>query len=94
MVVMTDGVVNRPNNASTGTALVLSEANAAAAAHIKITTIAMGMMADTALMQQVATIGEGIAYVVPGGADYASYSQQLLSTFQDIASSQPLKLGQ
>ena len=92
MVVMTDGVVNRPTDNTTGTNLVLSEASAAAADNIKILTISMGVMADTALMQQVATATNGQAFVVPGGADYTTYLQQLLQTFETIAASRPLQL--
>jgi hypothetical protein len=92
MVVMTDGVVNRPTSASVGTALLLSEAAAAAAANIKILTISMGVMADANLMQQVADATGGINFVVPGGANYATYKQQLLDAFQTIAASRPLKL--
>jgi Flp pilus assembly protein TadG len=92
MVVMTDGVVNMPTSASVGQALVLSEATAAANAKIKILTISMGVMADVSLMQQVADATGGINFVVPGGADYATYQQQLLTTFETIAASRPLKL--
>jgi Flp pilus assembly protein TadG len=92
MVVMTDGVVNRPTDATTGANLVISEASAAAAANIKILTISMGVMADVALMQQVADATGGVNFVVPGGADYATYQAQLLAVFQQIAASRPLKL--
>jgi Flp pilus assembly protein TadG len=92
MVVMTDGVVNRPTNATVGTNLVLSEAAAAAADNIKILTISMGVMADVDLMQQAANATNGINFVVPGGSDYATYQQQLLQTFETIAASRPLQL--
>ena len=92
MVVMTDGVVNRPSNATVGQNLVLSEAAAAAADNIKILTISMGVMADVSLMQQAADATNGINFVVPGGADYATYQQQLLQTFETIAASRPLQL--
>jgi Flp pilus assembly protein TadG len=92
MVVMTDGVVNRPSDQTTGTNLVLSEAAAAAADNIKILTISMGVMADTTLMQQVANATGGEQFIVPGGADYATYQQQLLQTFETIAASRPLQL--
>lgn len=92
MVVMTDGMVNRPTNASTGTALVLSEASKAAASKIRILTISMGIMADADLMQQVADATGGQHYHVPGGSDFAAYQQQLLNAFREIAASRPLKL--
>lgn len=92
MVVMTDGVVNRPTDATTGRALVLSEATAANNAKIKILTISMGVMADADLMQQVADATGGEHYHVPGGANFSQYQQQLLDAFQQIAASRPLKL--
>jgi hypothetical protein len=92
MVVMTDGMVNRPTNASTGTALVLSEADKASASKIRILTISMGIMADADLMQQVADKTGGQHYHVPGGSDFAAYQQQLLNAFREIAASRPLKL--
>lgn len=92
MVVMTDGVVNRPTDATTGRALVLSEATAANNSKIRILTISMGIMADADLMQQVADSTGGEHYHVPGGANFSEYQQQLLNAFQQIAASRPLKL--
>lgn len=92
MVVMTDGVVNRPTDANTGRALVLSEATNANNSKIKILTISMGVMADADLMQQVADATGGEHYHVPGGANFAQYQQQLLDAFRAIAASRPLKL--
>lgn len=92
MVVMTDGVVNRPADSSNGQDLVLSEASAAAADNIKIMTISMGVLADTALMAQVGNATGGVNFVVPGGADYTTYEAQLLAAFEQIAASRPLML--
>lgn len=92
IVLMTDGMVNRPTNATTGKALVLSEATAAANSKIKILTISMGVMADADLMQQVADMTLGEHYNVPGGADFEEYEQQLLEAFRAIAASRPLRL--
>lgn len=92
MVVMTDGVVNRPVDATTGYNMVLTEAKLAADAKIKILTISMGVLADANLMQQVADITGGTHYNVPGGADVATYQKQLLDAFHAIAASRPLKL--
>jgi hypothetical protein len=92
MIVMTDGVVNRPTNASVGRAFVLSEAQAAAAEKIKIVTISMGAGADPVLMQQVADATGGIHFNVPGGADFEMYKKQMKNVFREIASSRPLKL--
>lgn len=92
MVVMTDGMVNRPTDANTGKALVLSEATNANNSKIKILTISMGVMADADLMQQVADATGGEHYHVPGGANFAQYQEQLLNAFRQIAASRPLKL--
>ncbi|MGQ0636474.1 MAG: pilus assembly protein TadG-related protein [Planctomycetaceae bacterium] len=92
MVVMTDGMVNRPTDATTGRALVLSEATKANTSKIKILTLSMGVMADFDLMQQVADTTGGEHYHVPGGADFNAYTEQLLEAFRRIAASRPLKL--
>jgi Putative Flp pilus-assembly TadE/G-like/von Willebrand factor type A domain len=92
MVVMTDGMVNRPTNAATGRALVISEASAAVNSKIKILTISMGIMADTALMQQVADTTGGEHFPVAGGSSFEEYQAQLLEAFRRIAASRPLKL--
>lgn len=92
MVVMTDGMVNMPGSASNGKTLVISEANAAAAARIKCLTISVGILADTALMQQVADITGGVHFSVPGGQTIANVRTQLRDVFRQIASSRPLKL--
>ena len=95
MVLMTDGVVNMPTgNTSTDKALVISEANLAATAGIPIITISVGALADTALMQQVADITNGYAFVVPGGQPIAQVQAQLESAFGQVAGDRPLKLVQ
>ena len=53
MVVMTDGVANKPSSTTQAKAFVLQEAQAAKASKIQILTISMGALADTNLMQQV-----------------------------------------
>ncbi len=92
MVVMTDGMVNMPGSSSNGKAMVINEANAAAAARIKCLTISVGILADTALMQQVADITGGVHFNVPGGQSIANVRAQLRDVFRQIASSRPLKL--
>lgn len=92
MVVMTDGIANLPGTASQAEAAVITEANAAAAAKIKILTISLGVGADTALMQQVADITGGIHFNCPGGSSIATLQAQLDDAFRQIARSRPLKL--
>jgi Flp pilus assembly protein TadG len=92
MVLMTDGLPNRPSNTTTATNLVISEANAAKAAGIEILTISLGASADTSLMQQVADITKGVHFNVPGGASMADYASQLQVVFRKIADSRKPKL--
>jgi Mg-chelatase subunit ChlD len=93
MVLMTDGVVNLPSgNITNDKNAVIAEANAAAAAKIPIVTIAVGAGADVALMQQVATITGGVAFVVPGGQPLANVQAQLEQVFAQVAASRPLKM--
>ena len=71
---------------------MLTEANAAAAAQIKIVTISLGSGADISLMQQVADITGGIHFNVPGGVSIATVQANLQEVFRQVASSRPLRL--
>lgn len=92
MVLMTDGLPNLPGNSSQARAAVITEANLAAAAKIKILTISVGAGADTSLMQQVADITGGLHFIIPGNQTAAAMRAQLENAFRQIASSRPLKL--
>ncbi|MFN0017442.1 MAG: pilus assembly protein TadG-related protein [Pirellulaceae bacterium] len=95
LVLMTDGVVNRPTgNTTTDKNLVISEANLCASARIPVVTICVGALADTALMQQVADITGGVAFVVPGGQPIANVQAQLEAVFVQVASDRPLQIVQ
>ena len=95
IVLMTDGVVNMPTgNTTLDKAAVITEANACAAAKIPVVTIALGAYADTALMQQVADITGGAAFIVPGGQPIAQVKTQLEAVFSQVAADRPLKLVQ
>lgn len=95
MLLMTDGVVNLPSGNSTSDKnAVLAEAQLAANAKIPIVTIALGAYADTALMQQVADITGGAAFIVPGGQPIAQVKAQLEAVFAQVAADRPLKLVQ
>jgi len=95
LVVMTDGVVNLPSgNTTSDKAAVISEANLCAAAKIPVVTISLGAYADTALMQQVADITGGVAFVVPGGQPISQVQAQLEAVFAQVAADRPLKLVQ
>jgi len=92
IVLMTDGIANRPTNETTARAYVLSEANTCADAKIPVVTISMGAGADVALMQQVADITGGAHFNIPGGQTAAQYEDQLKDVFERIANTRPLKL--
>lgn len=92
IVLMTDGIANRPTNTTTAKALVLSEANLCAAAKIPIVTISLGAGADKPLMQQVADITGGYHFNIPGGQTGSQYQSQLTQIFGQIAGSHPLRL--
>lgn len=92
MVVMTDGEANEPGDSATAKAAVLTEANAAQAAKIKILTISLGLGADTSLMQQVADITGGEHFNVPGGSSIVDVQVQLEEVFRRIANSRTLRL--
>ena len=95
LVVMTDGVVNRPTgNTTTDKNLVISEANLCASAKIPVVTICVGALADTALMQQVADITGGVAFVIPGGQPIENVQAQLEAVFVQVASDRPLQIVQ
>ncbi len=94
IVLMTDGLPNRPTNESTGRQYVLTEAAACASAKIPVVTISLGAGADSELMQQVADTTGGYHFNVPGGQTGSEYEQDLLQIFGQVASSRPLKLVQ
>ncbi len=95
LVVMTDGVVNRPTgNTTTDKQLCRNEAQLCANAKIPVVTICVGALADTALMQELADISGGVAFVVPGGQPIASVQAQLEAVFVQVASDRPLQIVQ
>lgn len=90
IVLMTDGVANRPSGSAESWAI--QQANLCKASKIKIMAIALGLGADEDLMEELATITGGKHFVVPGGGTIAEYEAQLMQVFQDIAADRPLKL--
>ena len=79
-------------NTNSDKTAVINEANLAATAKIPIVTIALGAYADTDLMQQVADITGGAAFVVAGGQPIATVKTQLEAVFGEVAADRPLKL--
>ncbi|QDU31042.1 von Willebrand factor type A domain protein [Anatilimnocola aggregata] len=95
LVLMTDGEANLPTgNTSTDKQKVRDEAALCAAAKIPVVTITVGAGADVDLMQEVADITGGAAFVVPGGQPISQVQEQLEQVFSQVAADRPLKLVQ
>ncbi|MFO0899200.1 MAG: VWA domain-containing protein [Pirellulales bacterium] len=97
VVLMTDGKCNWYNGSYNEAAArqdLLNAANACAAEGIPVVTISLGSKADPAIMQQVADITDGRAFVIPGGKTASQYTAELTDVFKAIADSHPLKLVQ
>jgi hypothetical protein len=90
IVLMTDGVANRPSGSAENWAI--QQANLCKASKIKVMAVALGLGADENLMEELAAITGGKHFVVPGGGTIAEYEAQLMQVFQDIAADRPLKL--
>ena len=94
IVLMTDGIANRPTDTTTARTYVISESTACKNAKIPIVTISLGAAADTALMQQVADMTGGKHFNIPGGQTATQYEEQLKDVFAEIAKTRPLNLVQ
>ena len=92
IVLMTDGIANRPGGTSSGQAYALEQAYLAAGQRYPIVTISLGNGADSSLMQQIADTTNGVHFNVPGGDSVADYEEQLLAVFRQIADDRPLVL--
>lgn len=97
IVLMTDGLANWNNgsyNLAAAAQQIADETAICAAEPRKyhVTTISLGVEADTATMQAVADGTGGKHYNVPGGADHQTMHAQLYSTFEEIAKARPIKL--
>lgn len=90
MVLLTDGVANRPSGYAE--AYAITQANLCEDAEIHIMTISLGLNADTTLMQQIADITGGKHFNVPGGGTIDEYEAQLKAVFREIAADRPLRL--
>ena len=92
IILMTDGIANRPSDTSTAKAAVYTEAGLAADAHIPVVTISLGSGADTDLMQSVADTTGGKHFIVPGGQQPSEYEEDLKDVFRKIAEDMPLEI--
>ena len=92
VVLMTDGLPNRPSNESAARTYLLQQAELTAAAGIPVVTISLGAGADPGVMAEVAEITGGAHFNVPGGQSPAQYEEDLKEVFREIADKRPLKL--
>lgn len=92
IVLMTDGIANRPSDTSTARQFALDEGQLAADAGIPVVTVSLGVNADTALMQSIADMTNAVHFNVPGGSGVLQYEEQLKDVFRSIADDRPLKL--
>ena len=90
VVLMTDGVANRPSADARGFAV--QQAELVAANHWPIVTISLGRAADTALMQQIADITSGVHFNIPGDRNVTDFEADLKEVFARIADHRPLVL--
>jgi Mg-chelatase subunit ChlD len=89
MVVMTDGMANRPLGRDPFQ-YVRDEADAAASAGIPIVAISFSRDADQAIMQEIAATTQGIHFHVAGSI--SQQEQELNRAFRKIAAQRPLVL--
>ena len=73
---------------------VLTEAQRCRDLQFPVVTISLGSKADLDLMEKVAEISGGVHYSIPGGVPVETYADDLIDTFQEIATARPLKLVQ
>lgn len=92
IVLMTDGIANRPSDTTTARQFALDEGQLAADAGIPVVTVSLGVNADTNLMQSIADMTDGVHFNVPGGSGVLQYEEQLKDVFRSIADDRPLKL--
>jgi len=100
IVLMTDGGANWIGGTEGGYAPeqarqeVLTEAQQCRDLQFPVVTISLGSKADLDLMEKVAEISGGVHYSIPGGVPVETYADDLIDTFQEIATARPLKLVQ
>jgi len=95
LVLMTDGLANWHNgqyDLAGAAQHVSTEANLAKADKFKYFTLALGVGADTATMQSVATTTDGKFYNIPGGANHQAMHDQLRNAFKEIANTRPFQI--
>lgn len=92
IVLMTDGIANLPGDSAAARSFALQQAQLCADKNYPIVTVSLGSGADTALMDQIAAITNGVHFNIPGGQSVSQYEQDLKDVFREIASDRPLQL--
>lgn len=92
IVVLSDGVANRPVNEYYGRNEARRQARDAARAEYRIMTISLGANADTDLMREIAQLTGGVHYNVPGSGSLEEVQGELVGVFRQIAAYQPIQL--
>ena len=91
IVLMTDGIANRPYGVDA--AQYAKDQAALAKEHgYPIVTISLGSGADIWLMQSIADITSGKHFNIPGMSSITDYHDDLLDVFREIANDRPLIL--
>ncbi len=90
IVLMTDGWANRPT--SNPREYAIEQARIAVSKGYQILAISFGVEADAQLMEEIARIGKGQHFRIPGGISVEEYREQLISVFRQIADDHPLAL--
>ena len=89
MVLMTDGLANRPTDESTAQAIRPGRGGAGQEAKITVMTVSLGFGADPTLMQEVADTTGGYHYNVPGGSSAYVDVKGMKEAFTKIGASRP-----
>lgn len=92
MILLTDGVANRPGTTAEAQTYVRTQARLADEANIPIATISLGSGADASLMREVAERTGAVHFNIPGGQGVAAYEEDLRQVFRRIAIERPLRL--
>ncbi len=92
IVLMTDGIANRPYNTSYAEDYALDKAQECADAGVPVVTISLGAGADIDLMDSIANLTGGVHFNIPGGQTVEDYEEDLKDAFREIADDRPLKL--
>jgi Mg-chelatase subunit ChlD len=95
VIVLTDGVANWCGGTHDPVAArdhAISQATRAHDLKYKVMTISLGLGADITLMQELADIGDGVHFNVPGGQSVEEMSTDLMEAFAEIARKRPVML--